>query len=72
MEADDMTSDAGPPVPALAADDTDTPEEAERMDRQRDASFQLLASTSSSTIRRACPYSFGTSHTASGHAEAPG
>ena len=37
MEADDMTSDARPPLPALAADRPETPEEAERMDRQRDA-----------------------------------
>ena len=37
MEADDMTSDMGPPMLALAADGPQTPEEAERMDRQRDA-----------------------------------
>ena len=41
MEADDMTSDAGPPMPALAADGPETPKEAERMDRQRDADTDL-------------------------------
>ena len=41
MEADDMTANARPPVPALAAEGPAAPAEAERMDRQRDADNDL-------------------------------